>query len=314
MKLKAIIVSIKGTKLSKKEKILLSKHKPWGVILFKRNLKSIMQIKKLTYEIRKLTNINKFPIMIDEEGESVSRLNNIINHNISANFFGSLYLKDKKFCLRILNHYIFSLSKFLKEIGININTIPVLDVLKNNTSRIIGKRSFSKNKNIVRELGRFTIKYLEKNKILGIIKHIPGHGSTNSDSHKKMPKVYLSKQKLDRIDFFPFKSSKARLAMTAHVLYNKFDSRNVATHSPKIIKDVIRKKLNFKGILISDDISMKALKYNLIMNAKKSLAAGCNIVLYCAGNISDNFKLIKSLPYIDNLTTKKTSEIYKVLR
>ena len=294
MKLKAIIVSIKGTKLSKKEKILLSKHKPWGVILFKRNLKSIMQIKKLTYEIRKLTNINKFPIMIDEEGESVSRLNNIINHNISANFFGSLYLKDKKFCLRILNHYIFSLSKFLKEIGININTIPVLDVLKNNTSRIIGKRSFSKNKNIVRELGRFTIKYLEKNKILGIIKHIPGHGSTNSDSHKKMPKVYLSKQKLDRIDFFPFKSSKARLAMTAHVLYNKFDSRNVATHSPKIIKDVIRKKLNFKGILISDDISMKALKYDLIMNAKKSLAAGCNIVLYCAGNISDNFKLIKS--------------------
>ena len=314
MKIKAIVVSIKGAKLSKKEKILLSKHKPWGVILFKRNLKSIMQIKKLTYEIRKLTNINKFPIMIDEEGESVSRLNNIINHNISANFFGSLYLKDKKFCLRILNHYIFSLSKFLKEIGININTIPVLDVLKNNTSRIIGKRSFSKNKNIVRELGRFTIKYLEKNKILGIIKHIPGHGSTNSDSHKKMPKVYLSKQKLDRIDFFPFKSSKARLAMTAHVLYNKFDSRNVATHSPKIIKDVIRKKLNFKGILISDDISMKALKYNLIMNAKKSLAAGCNIVLYCAGNISDNFKLIKSLPYIDNLTTKKTSEIYKVLR
>ena len=314
MKIKAIVVSIKGTKLSKKEKILLSKHKPWGVILFKRNLKSIMQIKKLTYEIRKFSNNNNFPIMIDEEGESVSRLNNIINHNISANFFGSLYLKDKKFCLKILNHYIFSLSKFLREIGINVNTIPVLDVLRNNTSRIIGKRSFSKNKNIVRELGRFTIKYLEKNKILGIIKHIPGHGSATSDSHKRMPNVYLSRQKLDRIDFFPFKSSKARLAMTAHVLYNKFDSRNVATHSPKIIKDVIRKKLNFKGILISDDISMKALKYNLIMNAKKSLAAGCNIVLYCAGNISDNFKLIKSLPYIDNLTTKKTSEIYKVLR
>ena len=314
MKLKAIVVSIKGTKLSKKEKTLLSKHKPWGVILFKRNLKSIMQIKKLTYEIRKLSNNNNFPIMIDEEGESVSRLNNIINNNISANFFGSLYLKDKKFCLKILNHYIFSLSKFLREIGINVNTIPVLDVLRNNTSRIIGKRSFSKNKNIVRELGKFTIKYLEKNKILGIIKHIPGHGSATSDSHKRMPNVYLSRQKLDRIDFFPFKSSKARLAMTAHILYNKFDSRNVATHSPKIIKDVIRKKLNYKGILISDDISMKALKYNLIMNAKKSLAAGCNIVLYCAGNISDNFKLIKSLPYIDNLTTKKTSEIYKVLR
>ena len=102
--------------------------------------------------------------------------------------------------------------------------------------------------------------------------------------------------------------------MTAHILYVKLDKKNVATFSKKIINDVIRKKLGFKGILISDDISMKALKYDLKTNAKKSLDAGCNIVLYCAGKTNDNFKLIKSVPYIDKFTSKKTSEFYKFLR
>ena len=101
--------------------------------------------------------------------------------------------------------------------------------------------------------------------------------------------------------------------MTAHILYTKLDNRNAATHSKKIIKEIIRKKIGFKGILISDDISMKALKYDLITNATKSIEAGCNLVLYCAGKTCDNFKLIKSLPYIDKFTSKKTSEFYKFL-
>ena len=102
--------------------------------------------------------------------------------------------------------------------------------------------------------------------------------------------------------------------MTAHILYSKIDKKNVTTFSKKIIRDIIRKKIGFKGILISDDISMKALKYSLVENAKKSLDAGCNLVLYCSGNINDNLKLIKSVPYIDKFTSKKTSEIYKFLR
>ncbi len=102
--------------------------------------------------------------------------------------------------------------------------------------------------------------------------------------------------------------------MTAHILYVKIDPKNVSTFSNKVIKEIIRNKIRFKGILMSDDISMKALKYDLITNAKKSLEAGCNLVLYCAGNIKDNFKLIKSLPYIDKFTQKKTSEIYDILR
>ena len=313
MKKKALIISLNGTKLSKMEKILLSKEKPWGVILFKRNLKSRKQIKNLTMNIRYLTNDNKFPIIIDEEGEKVSRLKNIINHDISASFFGNLFKKDRDFCSKTYQEYIFSISKILNELGININTIPVLDVVRKNTSKVIGNRSFSNDIKTVKQLGKLTLRYLHKKKIVGIIKHIPGHGAATVDSHKKLPRVKLNLNKLNKIDFYPFKLSNAKLAMTAHILYTKIDNRNAATHSKKIIKEIIRKKIGFKGILISDDISMKALKYDLITNATKSIEAGCNLVLYCAGKTSDNFKLIKSVPYIDKFTSKKTSEFYKFL-
>tara|TARA_Y100000591_G_scaffold329325_1_gene357653 strand:- start:81 stop:1025 length:945 start_codon:yes stop_codon:yes gene_type:complete len=313
MKRKALIISLKGTSLSRREKILLSKERPWGVILFKRNLKTSEQIRKLTTKIRFLTKDRKFPIIIDEEGAKVSRLSNIISHKISANFFGSLFNKDKIFCTNIYKNYIEALSKVLNNLGININTIPVLDVLRNNTNKVIGSRGFSKDQKIVKKLGELTIKYLHSKKIAAVIKHIPGHGAATVDSHKSMPKVLLNPKKLNDIDFYPFKLSNAKLAMTAHILYPKLDKINVATFSKKIIKNVIRKKIGFKGILISDDISMKALKFDLKKNAIESLGAGCNIVLYCAGKTNDNFKLIKSLPYIDKFTSKKTSEFYKFL-
>ena len=202
----------------------------------------------------------------------------------------------------------------MRDIGININTIPVLDVLRKKTSKVIGNRSFSNKKEIVKKFGKITVDTCHKNKIISVIKHIPGHGCSKSDSHYKMPKVNLSNKELSFIDSYPFKLINAKLAMTAHVLYQKIDKYNVATFSKKIIKETIRKKIGFKGILMSDDISMKALKYDLNTNAKKALEAGCNLVLYCSGNINDNFKLIKSVPYIDKFTIKKTSEIYKILR
>ena len=313
MRKKAIIISIKGMTLTKKEKILLSEEKPWGLILFKRNIKSISQIKNLIKDIKKFTKNRKFPILIDEEGSTVTRLNGIINHNFEANYFGKLYKSNKKIALTLYKNYLKTLCNNLKNVGININTIPVLDVLRNNTNNIIGKRSFSKDKNVVKDLGKFTINECHLNKIATVIKHIPGHGCSTTDSHKKMPKINLNIKTLDKIDFYPFKSTTSKLAMTAHILYSKIDSKNVSTFSQKIVNEIIRKKIGFKGILMSDDISMRALKYDLITNAKKSLSAGCNLVLYCAGNIKDNFKLIKSVPYIDQFTAKNTSEIYKIL-
>ena len=314
MKQKAIIVSIKGTKLSDREKLLLSKESPWGLILFKRNIRTFNQLTKLINEIKKLTRNRLFPVLIDEEGSTVSRLKDIINHKIDANLFGNLYKLNSKTAIKLYKNYIISLCKNLRRVGININTIPVLDVLRNNTNKIIGKRSFSEKKEIVRELGKVAIKECHSQKIIAVIKHIPGHGCSITDSHLKTPKVNLDKKILNRIDFYPFKSSPAKLAMTAHIVYKKIDPKNVATFSKIIIQKIIRQKIGFKGIIMSDDISMKALKYNLIDNAKKSLAAGCNLVLYCGGNIEDNYKLIKSVPYIDKFTSKKTSEIYNILR
>ena len=141
MKKKAIIISIKGFKLTSKEKLLLSNEKPWGLILFKRNIKSYNQIKILIQKIRQLTD-KKFPILIDEEGINVSRLGNIINHNFTANYFGKLYKISPQICIRIYKNYLDSICKKLKKIGININTIPVLDVLRNNSSKVIGVGAF----------------------------------------------------------------------------------------------------------------------------------------------------------------------------
>ena len=314
MKKKAIIISLKGKILSKKERILLSKENPWGVILFKRNIYSLKQTQKLIKQIKKCTKDKKFPIIIDEEGSTVSRIKNIFNHNLNANHFGKIFEKNKKASILIYKKYLESLCNLLKLIGVNINTIPVLDVLRKNTNKIIGLRSFSSNKEIVKILGNITVRECHKNKIISVIKHIPGHGCATKDSHLSLPKVNLSEKNLNLIDFFPFKFNSAKLAMTAHILYSKIDSKNVSTFSKKIISKIVRKKIGFKGILMSDDISMKALKYDLVTNANKALEAGCNLVLYCNGNIKDNLKLIKSVPYIDKFTAKKTSEIYKILR
>ena len=313
MKKKAIIISINSHSLSKNEEKILSQEKPWGIILFKRNIKSIYQLKKLTKKIRKVTKNKNFPIMIDEEGGTVTRIGRIVKHDLYQKLFGDIYKVNMKVSLALYKKYLFDLINFLKKVGININTVPVLDVLRKDTNKIIGKRSYSDDKNIVKDLGNFCIKYYSKNKIATVIKHIPGHGCATVDSHIKTPKVSLSSSNLNNIDFFPFKNSKSKFAMTAHILYQKIDKKNVATFSTKIIQKIIRKKLSFKGIIISDDISMKALKYDLIINAKKALSAGCNIVLYCGGKYKDTYKLIKEIPYIDKFTSKKTSEFYKFL-
>jgi len=313
MKRKAIIISISGYKLTNKEKELLKNEKPWGLILFKRNIKSYFQIKKLIKDIRKFSKDSKFPIMIDEEGGRVTRLSSIINLQFSQKFFGDIYKLNPKISLLTYKNYNNSIVSILRTIGINMNTVPVLDVLRKKTHRIIGNRSFSDDPLIVKKLGEECVKNYNLNKIATVIKHIPGHGCASSDSHFKTPKVKDSYKDLKKRDFFPFKSNSSYFAMTAHILYLKIDKKNVATFSKKIISKIIRKEIGFKGIIISDDISMKALKYDLVTNAKKSLSAGCNLVLYCAGNYLDCIKLMKEIPFIDKFTQKKTSEFYKFL-
>ena len=311
---KAAIISISGICLTYEEINIFKKEKPWGVILFKRNIVSIIQVKKLTSSIKKIMKDKKYPILIDEEGGRVTRLISFLNNSrFDQKYFSEIYKIDKKIGLTIYKNYINSISKHLLYLGININTSPVLDLYDKNAHEIIGNRSFSDNPITVNVLGQACVKFYKNNNIGTIIKHIPGHGKASADSHFKLPVVNDDLKSLQKNDFKCFKNIKSHFAMTAHILYSKIDSLNNATHSKILIKKIIRKEIGFKGILISDDISMKALKFNIVKNAKLAHKAGCNLILYCAGKTHEVKKILKETPYIDSFTKKKTSEFYKFL-
>ena len=316
MKRKAIIFGIKGYYLSRAEKTLFRKYKPWGVILFSRNIKNLEQLKKLIINIRKVTSDINYPILIDQEGGRVSRINKIIDLSLfSQGFFGKMYsTKSKKYFYTSYKIYIDAISQIFNYVGININTVPVLDLRRIKSHNIIGDRSFSSNFKKVYQLGNLCIKFHERNKIATVIKHIPGHGLAKEDSHHKKPIINAGKSELIRKDFKIFKNCKSLLAMTAHVVFSSYDIINTATQSYIVIKRIIRKHINFKGILISDDISMKSLKGKIEENALKALKAGCNLVLHCNGKIREMIKLSKVVPQIDKFTQKKTSHFYKFLR
>ena len=314
MRRKAIIFGLKGYKLSKPQISLLKKTKPWGVILFSRNIKNILQLKKFVSDIKKVFNDKKYPILIDQEGGKVSRLNKIIDLRIfSQNYFGQFYKKDKKNFYRHYKIYIDSTCGILKDLGININTAPVLDIKRKGSHEIIGSRSFSEKTNDVIKLGNTCIKLHHKNKIASVIKHIPGHGLSKYDSHLVTPIINTKKVNLIKKDFKPFKFCNSLFGMTAHIIYTAYDKNFTATHSKHIIDHVVRKHMKFKGLLISDDISMKSLKFNLETNAIKALNAGCNLILHCNGNMREMYKLAKVIPFINNFIKKKTSHFYKFL-
>ena len=310
---KAFIVGLKSYKLSNSEKIFLNKHKPWGVILFSRNIKSINQTKTLTDNIKKIFNDKNYPILIDQEGGRVNRLNKIISFdNLTSEYFGGLYEKNRKNFNIFYKLFVDKTSYLLKLIGSNINTVPILDLRVKGASNIIGDRSFSKNRNTVSKIGDLCIKLFHKNSIGTVIKHIPGHGLAKVDSHNFTPIVKKSLKFLEKNDFYPFKNKACHFAMTAHVIYEKLDKHNTVTHSKKVIQ-YIRKKIGFKNILISDDLSMKSLKEDMKTKTIKAFKAGCNIVLHCNGNQKEMMIVANNTPLISNFIIKKTSQFYKIL-
>ena len=310
---RAFIVGLKSTKLSNNEISFLRKYKPWGVILFSRNIKSIKQTQKLTDKIKLVFKDKKFPILIDQEGGRVNRIDKIISFdNLTAEFFGKLYQNDKKKFNILYKFFVDKTSYMLKLIGVNINTVPVLDLKIKGSSNIIGNRSFSKNKNIVSKIGDICIKFFHENSIGTIIKHIPGHGLAKVDSHLYTPSVNKPLKYLIKNDFYPFKNKNSFFAMTAHIVFNKIDKINTATHSKKIIK-IIRKKIGFKNILISDDLSMKSLKDDLKTKTIKTFSAGCNIALHCNGNLREMKIVAENSPLLSRFIIKKTSLFYRIL-
>ena len=309
MKTHAIIFGISGYKLNLQEINFFKKYKPWGIILFSRNIDNLEQVRNLTSSIRNIFKDNNFPILIDQEGGKVNRFRKIINlDRYSAKYFGDIY-NNKKIFYSKFNKFLKINSSILKYCGININTVPVLDLFNKNKKSVIGNRAFSQKYNVVIKLSKHLINFYKNSGIEIVTKHIPGHGCTNIDSHYHLPKVQFSFDYLKKNDFKTFKEVNSYLAMTAHILYEKLDPDKCATQSKKIINEIIRNYIKFKGILMSDDICMKALSGGIVKNAKLSLKAGCNLLLHCSGKIDEMKKLSLVVPEIDNFTYRITQKI-----
>ena len=309
METHAIIFGIKGLKLNLNEINFFKKYKPWGIILFSRNINNLDQVRNLTNSIRVIFKDRNFPILVDQEGGRVNRFKKIINlDKYTAKHFGDIF-KNKKIFYKDFNKFLKANVSILKYCGININTVPVLDLFDKDKKSVIGNRSFSRDPEIVKKLSQYLTKFYNYFGVETVIKHIPGHGCTNADSHFRLPRVKFSLDYLKKNDFKPFKNNSANLAMTAHILYEKLDSEKCATQSRYIIQDIVRKYLNFKGIIMTDDLSMKALSASLVVKAKLSLDAGCNLLLHCNGKIDEMKKLSLIVPQIDNFTYKITKKI-----
>ena len=310
---RAFIVGVKTTRLTQKEKKFLKKYKPWGVILFTRNIKNIKQTRELTTSIRKIFGNNKYPILIDQEGGRVNRLKSLISFdNLTSEFFGKKFINNPKEFSSFYKLFIDKTSELLKLIGVNINTSPVLDLRVKRSSNIIGDRSFSNNPKIVSKIGDFCINSYHQNGIATVIKHIPGHGLAKVDSHHFTPVINKKLDYLKKKDFFPFKKKNSIFAMTAHIIFKKIDPQNTVTHSKKMIA-LIRKNIGFKNILISDDLSMKSLKNTISQNTIRAFNAGCNLVLHCNANLKEMEIVGKNSPIINKFIIKKTSQFNKII-
>ena len=310
---KSFICGIKGKYLTKDEKKFLIKYKPWGVILFSRNIISISQTKILTNSIKKIFKNNNYPILIDEEGGRVTRLKKFIDNSIfTAKYFGDLYSKNNKKFEIYFTVYVKQISYLLRTLGININTVPVLDLRRSKSHSIIGDRSYSSSKKVVSKIGDICIEKFHKNRIATVMKHIPGHGLAKSDSHKKLPIINKKMDYLIKNDFYSFKNKNSLIAMTGHLLFKNIDDSATVTHSKKVVR-IIRNKIGFKNILITDDLSMKALKYSLEENVKKSFLAGCNLALHCNGNLKEMLVVAENSPKINNFIFKKTSQLIDII-
>tara|TARA_B100000989_G_scaffold280138_1_gene243328 strand:- start:1407 stop:2420 length:1014 start_codon:yes stop_codon:yes gene_type:complete len=303
-----IILSCKSVKLEKKEIEFFSKVNPFGFILFSRNFKSKEQIQKLISDLKIITKNQQVLIFVDQEGGKVQRFNNYEFSNIpDQKYFGDIYYKSKKKALKLSYLNARLIAHELKEIGVDVNCSPVLDLYKQNANKIIDNRSFSSNEKVVTEIGRqYCIAFLDGG-ILPVIKHFPGHGRAKVDSHLDLPIIKTSKNKLLNHDIKPFKKLNDQIfIMISHILYDKLDKK-IAPYSKKILIKLLKEKLKFNGLIISDDISMLALKGSLIERIKNCYKGGCDIVMYCSGNLKEMKNIYKFTKPIE----KKKFEHFK---
>jgi len=278
-----------GMELSADERVFFREAQPWGFILFGRNIADRAQIRRLVDDLRETVGDASAPVLIDQEGGRVARLRPPGWHERPpAARFGALHEKDAEGAREAAYLNARLIAHDLSEIGVNVDCTPVLDMPVEGADNIIGDRAFALNGHVIIDLGRAVIEGMIEGGVLPVMKHIPGHGRATADSHLALPRVATSAEELSAADFVPFRSlNHCPLAMTAHVVYEAIDAQRPATTSPKVIRDVIRGEIGFDGVLICDDLSMKALSGPLSARAKAALFAGCDIVLHCNGALDE---------------------------
>ncbi len=302
--MKNFIVGISSEVLNEKEIAFIKEHKPVGFILFARNCKNKGQLVSLTHSLRCLAHMYNedydAPILIDQEGGRVARLRSINDrYIISAAEIGELASRNLSNGVYAAYLYYLLIASTLRDLGINVNCAPVVDLHHIGiTHDVIGNRSFSADPEIVVKLANAALLGMSMCSVSGIIKHIPGHGRAMLDSHMALPCVTDSIETLYNTDFVPFREIKAKMAMTAHIIYSAIDATAPVTMSATAIR-YIREQLNYAGILLSDDLSMNALQGSIGSRALGAITAGCDIVLHCNGKIDEMIEVAQNATVIN---------------
>ncbi|MGN8153381.1 beta-N-acetylhexosaminidase [Agrobacterium sp. 22094] len=308
---KAMILGCSGLTLTQEEIALYKAEQPWGFILFGRNIGDTQQITDLVASMREAVGRPDAPVLIDQEGGRVQRIRPpILQSYPNAQALGAIYLRDREQGLRaawlMSRLHAFDLMRF----GINVDCLPVLDVPVEGASNVIGNRAYGFDPKMVSEMGQAAADGLKAGGMLPVMKHIPGHGRGMVDSHHELPVVDVPLDDLDAHDFVPFRAlNKELMGMSAHLVFNAIDPERPATTSRKVIEEIIRGRIGFDGLLMSDDSSMNALKGTLGERAANIVAGGCDIVLHCNGVMSEMLQVVKEVPPLTGRSLERAKAV-----
>ncbi|MBO9525001.1 MAG: beta-N-acetylhexosaminidase [Sphingobium yanoikuyae] len=297
--MKPVIFGLSGETLTADERAFFAEAQPAGYILFKRNIADRAQVRALTDELRALHGRDDLLIMIDQEGGRVARMQAPVWPSFPAGaVFDRLYDIAPSSAIAAARANARALAQMLAEVGITVDALPLLDVRQEGASDIMGDRTLGAEPMRVAALGRAVIEGLADGNVVGIVKHMPGHGRALVDSHLELPVVHAGTEELET-DLAPFRALKdAPMGMTAHVVYTAWDADRPASLSPIVIEEIIRQRIGFDGLLMSDDLDMKALKGSIPELAAGVVAAGCDLALNCWGRMDDMVGIANLLPEI----------------
>ncbi|WP_166295846.1 MULTISPECIES: beta-N-acetylhexosaminidase [unclassified Bradyrhizobium] len=295
---RAFITGVSGLTLNDAEREFIRAERPWGFILFKRNIESPAQVAALVAELRSAGGEADAPVLIDQEGGRVQRLGPphwpVYPPGAS---FSALYDIDPKLGLAAARLSSRLIAADLIDLGITVDCLPLADVPVAGADAVIGNRAYGTEPGKVAAIARAVTEGLEQGGVLPVLKHIPGHGRATADSHFRLPTVDTAKGELERSDFAAFQPlADLPMAMTAHVVFSALDPVHPATTSATIIEQVIRGLIGFQGLLMSDDVSMNALAGSIAERTRAIVSAGCDVVLHCNGNIDEMREVARETP------------------